>query len=85
MQTLTAELTDSIEEFPTINQPILDTVMKDMLMSLRSSLQADMMSCMHKFNKVLKEVETRVAHIENKMGEFAIPINDLVEYTEEKD
>lgn len=43
-------------------EPVLDTGMKDMLMSLRSSLQADLMSCMHKFNKELKNVEARVEH-----------------------
>lgn len=78
----TRELPDSIEEFPTTNQPVLDTVMKGMLMSLRSSLQADMMSCI---NKELKKDETRVNHIENKMGEFATTINDLVDDAEEKD
>lgn len=55
---------DSIEEFPTANQTVLDTVMKDMLISLRSSLQADMVCCMHKLNKELGEVEARVEQVE---------------------
>lgn len=40
----TRELPDRIEKFPTTNQPVIDTVLKDMLLSLRSTLQADMMS-----------------------------------------
>lgn len=37
----TSELQDSISEFPTANQPVLDTTLKDMLVSLRSTLHAD--------------------------------------------
>lgn len=81
----TRELLDSIEEFPTTGQPVLDTVMKDMLMSLRSSLQADMMEFMRRFNKKLNKVESRVEHIETKMGEVATTINDLVDASEDKD
>lgn len=54
-------------------------------MSLRSSLQADLVSCMHRFNRELRQVEDRVDHIEHKMGEFATTINDLVDASEEKD
>lgn len=46
---------------------------------------ADLMSCMHKFNKELKGVENRVNHIENKMGEFVTTFNDLVDDSEGKD
>lgn len=36
---------DPIAEFPTSGQPVSDTVLKDMLLSLRASLQADLMNC----------------------------------------
>lgn len=36
------ELSDSIDPFLTSNQSVLDTTPKDMLVSLRSSLHADM-------------------------------------------
>lgn len=75
----TRELPDCIEEFPTMNQPVMDTVLKDIFLSLRSTLQADMMSCMQNFNKDIQVVESRVDHIETKMGEFASTINDLVD------
>lgn len=74
----TRELPESIEEFPTNNKPVGDRVLKDMLISLRSSLHVDMMSCMQKFTTELQAVESRVGHkIETKMGEFANTINDL--------
>ena len=79
----TRELPDRIETFPTSNQPIMDTVLKDMLLSLRSTIQADMMSCMKNVRADIQEVETRVEHIETKMGEFATTINDLVDAQEQ--
>lgn len=75
----TRDLPDSIDLFPTTNQPVLDTTLKDMLVSLRSSLHADMLSCVHRFGVELKETVSRVDHIEHKMGEFATTINDLVD------
>lgn len=81
----TRELPDSIESFPTSHQPVIDTVLKDMLLSLRSSLQSDLMKCMHKFNNNLQAVETRVEHIEQKMGEYATTINELVDSHEERE
>lgn len=81
----TRELPDFIESFPTKHQPVMDTVLKDVLLSLRNSLQADLMNCMHRFNNKIQAVESRVEHIEHKMGEYASTINDLVDYTEEKE
>lgn len=74
----TRDLPDSIDPFPTNNQPVLDTTLKDMLVSFRSSLHADMLSCVHKFGVKLRET-SRVDHKETKMEEFAITINDLVD------
>lgn len=68
-----------------MHKPVIDTVLKDMLLSLRSSLQSDLMDCMHKFNTSIQAVETRVKHIEQKMGEYAVTINDLVDSHEEKE
>ena len=78
----TRELPDSIATFPTSNQPVMDTVLRDMLVTLRSSLQADMMNCMHRVSGELREVEGRVEHIESKMGEYASTINNLVDASE---
>ena len=78
----TRELPDSIATFPTSNQPVMDTVLRDMLVTLRSSIQADMINCMHKVSGELREVEGRVEHIETKMGEYASTINSLVDANE---
>lgn len=45
---------DPITFFPTTGQPVSDSTLKDMLLSLRVSLQADMLSCIHGFQKDLK-------------------------------
>lgn len=74
----TRDLPDSIDLFPTTNQPVLDTTLKDMLVSLRSSLHADMLSCVHKFVVELRKTLSRVDCIETKMEELATTINDLV-------
>ena len=78
----TRELPDSIDLFPTNNKPVLDTVLKEMLVSLRSSLHSDMVSCVHKFSSDLRHVADRVSHVETKMGEYASTINALVDANE---
>lgn len=50
-----------------------------MLMYLRSSLHADMISCMHTFNRELQVMGNRKDHVETKIGEFATTANDLVD------
>lgn len=79
----TREMPDSIETFPTQNQPVMDTVLKDMLMSLRSTIQTDMASCMSRFTKDIQAIGDRVDHVEVKM--YAHTINDLVDAYEEKE
>lgn len=81
----TRELPDSIDLFPTNNQPVIDTVRKEMLVSLRSSLHSDMITCVHKFSSELQSISDRVSHIENKMGEYATTINDLVDANASKE
>lgn len=75
----TRELPDSIVACPAQNQPALDTTIKDMLISLRSTIHIDMMACMRKFSSELNAVGDRVDHIESKMGKYATTINDLVD------
>lgn len=72
----TRDLPDSIYLFPTTNQPVRDT---DMLVSMRSSLHADMLSCVHKFGVEQRATSSRVDHIETRMEEFVTTINDLVD------
>ncbi|XP_073453695.1 uncharacterized protein [Aquarana catesbeiana] len=78
----TRELPNSIDQFPTTNQPVMDTILKEMLVSLRSSLHSDMLSCIHTVNRDLQEVSERVTYVEDKMGKFATTINALVDANE---
>lgn len=75
----TRELVDPINNFPTANKPILDTTLKDMLVSLCSSLHADMMQCMKKIKTEVGELGGQIDHIEQKMGNFAASHNTLVD------
>lgn len=81
----TRELQDSILEFPTKNQPVIDTTLKDMLVSLRSTLHADILTLTSHFKTEMKAVNNRVTHIEHKMGEFAGAINEVIDAHNEKD
>lgn len=53
--------------------------MKDMLVSLRSSIHSDVQSIALKLNTEIQDLGNRVSHAENKMGEFASAYNDLVD------
>ena len=75
----TRELAAPINSFPTADKPLSDTMLKDMLVSLRSSLHADMMECMRGFKADVQELGGRVDHVEQKMGEFASSFNSLVD------
>lgn len=73
------ELPDSITTFSTSNQPVSDTTLKDMFISLRSTIHSDMITCMQKLNTELNAMGDRVDHIETKMGEYATTINNLMD------
>lgn len=80
----TLELTDFTKAFPTNNQHILDTTLKSMLISMRSSLHADMMSCVQTFRADVRELGGRVDHLEQKICEFASSYNSLVDSHNER-
>lgn len=61
------------------NQPVSDSTLKDMLVSLRSSLHADRIECMRGFKTDINELGERVDHVEHKMGDFASSFNSLVD------
>lgn len=78
-QNSTKDLIEQINEFPTIGQPLSDTVMRDMLVTLRGSLHKDMMLCISQVKSDVSAMGDRVRHIEDKMGEFAVAHNELVD------
>lgn len=75
---------DPIAAFPTVRQPVMDTMLKDILMSLRSSLQADMLSLMHWFGHSINVLEDRVSHIKANIGDFTNTVNYIIDTQEDQ-
>lgn len=55
----------------------MDTILKDMLMSLQSSLQAHMLSFMHNFGHSVTVIEDRLSEFENYIDNISTTINDI--------
>lgn len=68
-----------ITSFLTSCQPMSDSMLKDMHLSLWAPLQADMLLCIHGFKEDLHKASERVGQIEDKMGEYASSFNSLVD------
>lgn len=81
-----SSLQTSIAAFPTSGQPVLDTTMKEMLVSLQSSIISNLSSMIHKFSLDMKHMDGRLQYVENKMEECTETVNELVDAcTEQKD
>lgn len=70
---------DPIANFPTSSQPISDTMLKGMLLSLRASLQSDILTGIKKCQADVQAIGSRVDHVEQKMGECTCSFNTLVD------
>lgn len=62
---------------------MLDTTIKDMLLSLQSSLLAQISSLIHNFTTEMHTIGERIHYLENKMEDYTTTINDLVDVYEE--
>lgn len=62
--TNTVSLPDPVVSFSIRGQPVSDTMMKDMLLSLGASLQKDMMSCIQQTRLELQDLGDRVDHVD---------------------
>lgn len=72
--------------FPTIGQPVIDTTLKDMLLSLQSSLMTDLSSLFTKISTDMHVMDERVSHLEHSMEECTTTVNDLIKtYAEVKE
>lgn len=71
---------DPIALFPTMGQPISDVTLKDMLLSLSTSLQANMIASLQQCRAEVREIADRVHHVENKMCEITSSFNSLVDF-----
>lgn len=79
------ELHDSILEFPTNGQPVLYTTLKNMLVSLMSTIHVDIVSLAQQFKSDVRDVGDRVTHFEERMGEFKSTFNELIDTQQEDD
>lgn len=61
----------------------MDTTLKDMLMSLQTSLMTDLSSLFHKINTDMSAIDQRVTTIEKGMTECTTTVNDLIDTYEE--
>lgn len=78
--TLQASQNDPVASFPTMGQPVMDTTLKEM--SLRSSLQADILSFMNNFCHSITVIEDRLSHVETNIGDITTSINDIIDTQE---
>lgn len=79
-------LHSSMASFPTSRQPVMDTTLKDMLMSLQTSLMTDLSSLFHQFNTDMHVMGQRVITIERGMTECTTTVNDMIDtYKEVRD
>lgn len=60
----TLEFQDTIVAFPTSNLPVMDSVIKEMFISLWSAIHTDMLQLMSQCNSAVQVVDERVAHVE---------------------
>lgn len=72
-------LQSSIAALPTSGQPVLDTTMKDMLLSLQSSLMVNFSTLIHKFTSEIQGMGERVQYIEHNIDKCTTIVNDLID------
>lgn len=60
---------EKLDAFPTVGQPILDSALKDMLITLHGAFQQDMSNFMRHTNREIAAIGGRVDFIENKMND----------------
>lgn len=70
---------NSIAAYPTTNQPVLDTTLRDMLLTLQTSIHFNISKMMHHITSEMTCMGERVTIIENKMGEVTSSFNTLVD------
>lgn len=64
------ELFNAITAFAALNQPVMDTTLKEMFVSLRHTMHSDITTLVQQFNLEVQDVGESVKHFESKMGEI---------------
>lgn len=66
-----------MDSLPTCGHPIMDTILKDMLVSLHGgSFHRDVLSFITQIKLDVAAIGDRVRHVKNKIGEFAAAHNE---------
>lgn len=68
-----------IAAFPTSNQPVLDTTVKEMLISLQISLHVTISSMFMKLSSEMHSLGNKVSQIDNQVGAITGTVNKLVD------
>lgn len=78
-ETITNLYNEKLNAFPTSGQPILDTDLKDLILSLRGALQQDMKCFIQQSKKETEAIGERVDYVEQKICDFTEAHNELVD------
>lgn len=70
---------DELGLFPTSDQAVSQTVLKDMMLALRSSLQQSFTTALSSQQVAIDTLGERVDHVETKLAEFSTAHNELVD------
>lgn len=70
---------DPIASYPTADIPLSDTLLKEMLLSLREALHTDMSALVKQCRHEVQHVGQRVDHIENTMSAYSQSFNQLLD------
>lgn len=73
----------SMMSFPTTGQLVMDTTLKDMLLSLQMSLMTHLSLLFTKIYTDIHNLDDRVSFIENSMEECSTTVNDIIDTYEE--
>lgn len=68
-----------IGAYPTSDRPVLDTVLKEMLLFLKASLHSYLTAGINRCQGEVQALGGRVDHMEQKMGEYTSSFNTVVE------
>ncbi|PIO13727.1 hypothetical protein AB205_0115520 [Aquarana catesbeiana] len=68
-------LHNSMASFPTSGQPVIDTTLKEMLMSLQTSLMTDLSSLFSKISTEMHSMDNRISNMERGMTECSATTN----------
>lgn len=72
-----------IANIQTSNQPVMDTLLKEMLLTLHTSLQTELTSFARQLTTEVNILGSRVNQVENAIGDMTLTVNDLVDAHEE--